>query len=236
MVPPSGSRSAHARNSAARSGDELTRESIVEVALSQADADGLDSVTIRRLAQHFSVTPMALYWHVTNKDELLAAMGDQVFDALELPSGDGLAWHEHYRLLLDALLSVLRAHPGAVDLAAMRVLQNEPGRELTERALALLRGAGLSVQASADIARGSLQTMMMLVSSQPGVELGVPATERAQVLADKAAALAQLPVDRYPNLVECGPALVDCDDEMVYYRDGVGLFLAGVQAQVARLG
>ena len=74
MVPPSGPKQAGTRGSTARIGDELTRESVIEVALTLADADGLDSVTIRRLAQHFSVTPMALYWHVKNKDELLQAM------------------------------------------------------------------------------------------------------------------------------------------------------------------
>ena len=36
-------------------------------------------MSIRRLGQEFGVTPMALYWHVQNKDELLAAMGDRIF-------------------------------------------------------------------------------------------------------------------------------------------------------------
>jgi TetR/AcrR family tetracycline transcriptional repressor len=72
MVPPSSSvRSA-----------ELTRDAVVEVALTMADAGGLDTLTIRRLATHFGVTPMALYWHVKNKDELLDAMGDAVFAAV----------------------------------------------------------------------------------------------------------------------------------------------------------
>lgn len=222
MVPPSSSvRSA-----------ELTRDAVVEVALTMADTGGLDTLTIRRLAQHFGVTPMALYWHVKNKDELLDAMGDAVYAAVELPPADDRDWIEQYGELLEALLDALRAHPGAVDLAGQRVLYNECGRDLTERALGLLREAGFSVQASADIARNSLQTMMMLVSAEPGAERGSTPEQRPDRLAAKATALATLPVERYPHLVECAAALVNCDDTAVYYREGVALFLSGVAAQV----
>ncbi len=59
--------------------DELSREAIVDRAIAIADVEGLEAVSIRRLGQQFGVTPMALYWHVQNKDELLAAMGDRIF-------------------------------------------------------------------------------------------------------------------------------------------------------------
>ena len=48
----------------------------------QSVAEGLEAVTIRRVALEFGVTPMALYWHVQNKDELLAAMGRSFFDGI----------------------------------------------------------------------------------------------------------------------------------------------------------
>ena len=98
MVPPSG-----VRQSAARTvGDELTRDAVIGVALSIADSEGLENVTIRRLAQHFSVTPMALYWHVKNKEELLDAMGDKVFEGLRFRPSFVLPWDQEYRELLDA--------------------------------------------------------------------------------------------------------------------------------------
>lgn len=213
---------------------ELTRDAVVQVALTMADADGLDTLTIRRLANHFGVTPMALYWHVKNKDELLDAMGDAVFAAVVLRPANDREWSEQYRDLLTGLLTALRTHPGSVELAMRRVLYNEAGRDLTERALSLLRQAGLSVQASADIARSSLQNMVMLVVAEPGAERGASAEERPHMLAAKAQALSTLPAERYPYLVECASALVDCDDAGVYYRDGLALFLAGVQAVVTR--
>lgn len=236
MVAEIRSRQAPGRPSAARStSPDLTREAVIEVALTMADQQGIDNVTIRGLAQHFGVTPMALYWHVKNKDELLDAMGDQIFAGMEITEVDDRPWDHTYRDLLQALLSGLRAHPGAVQLAGNRVLYNEKGRDLTERALGLLRGTGLCVPASADIVRTSLQTMMMLVSVQPGVERGAPEAQWEQMIAEKTASLTALPPDRYPNLVECASALIDCDDENLYYTAGVDLFLDGVRAQVASL-
>ena len=68
----------------------LSRESVLATALSLAETEGLSAVTIRRLATEFGVTPMAMYWHFANKEELLAALGQAVIAELELP-GSGSA-------------------------------------------------------------------------------------------------------------------------------------------------
>src|SRR5882724_7082554 len=57
----------------------LTKQAVVQRALALADSDGLDALTIRRLATDLGVTPMALYWHFRNKEELLAGLADQVW-------------------------------------------------------------------------------------------------------------------------------------------------------------
>ena len=48
----------------------LSKEVVVECGLALADAEGLEALTIRRLATELGVTPMALYWHFRNKEEL----------------------------------------------------------------------------------------------------------------------------------------------------------------------
>ena len=70
-------------------GAALSRDAIVDRALETADQEGIEAVSIRRIAQDFWVTPMALYWHVKNKDELLAAMGDRMLATMTLPADDG---------------------------------------------------------------------------------------------------------------------------------------------------
>ena len=56
----------------------LTRDAIVDAALELLDADGLDGVSMRRVAQKLETGPASLYQHVGNKDELLEAVLDRV--------------------------------------------------------------------------------------------------------------------------------------------------------------
>lgn len=209
---------------------ELNRDAVVDRALALADEEGLAAVTIRRLAQEFGVTPMALYWHVSNKDELFEAMGDRFYAGMRV---DEIAstgpWPEQLRRMIAALVAVLRAHPAAAHLAAERILQCEPGRDLAERALGLLRDAGFSTSQAADIAGHAMQTALMLVVEQPG-EPTVAVAERAEIMEAKRKALESLPPQRYPNLVAAADALTNCDDEDAYLMGGIDLFVAGVQA------
>ncbi len=212
----------------------LSREAVIDHALSVADLDGLAAVSIRRIAQDFGVTPMALYWHVKNKDELLAAMGDRILEVIDVSAPDDAPGVDGLHRLLTVLVDALRRHPGCTELALTRILQCDSGRVLSERALNILRDNGFSVRQSADLARAALQTAIMLVSGRPGGETSVPQDARAEVIAHKRAALQELPVDRFPNLVECAEALTDCDDEAAYYGAGIDLFMAGVSALQSR--
>ncbi len=177
---------------------------------------------------------MALYWHVKNKEELLAAMGDRILEVVDVPAPDGAPGIDELRPLLTVLVDALRRHPGCTELALTRILQCDTGQVLSERALNILRDNGFTVRQSADLARAALQTAIMLVSGRPGGETNFPKDARAEVVAHKRAALQELPADRFPRLVECADALTDCDDEAAYYGAGIDLFMAGVTALQAR--
>ncbi len=76
----------------------LTPQRIARTAVGVADAEGLDAVTMRRLATELGVAPMAAYRYVTGKDELLELMVDFVYGELDLPDGtDG--WRTTMRTL-----------------------------------------------------------------------------------------------------------------------------------------
>ena len=76
-----------ANRSAEPEGDKprLSKRTVTENALKLADADGLDALTIRKLAQHLGVTPMALYWHFRSKEDLLGHALEQFLFAAEMP-------------------------------------------------------------------------------------------------------------------------------------------------------
>lgn len=213
---------------------DLSRPAIVERALTVMDTDGPDAVTIRRIAQEFGVTPMALYWHVANKDELLEAMGDALLADVAPPATTG-PWHVQLRGVVETLIRELSKHPAAAALAFPRMLVAEPGLRLTEFTLALLEDAGFDRKQAADLARMGLQTAMMLVTQLPGAESQVAAQERDQLRAEKRAHVQGLPADLYPHVLAAVVDLTDCDDEPAYYSFGVDLYIEGAQALLRRV-
>jgi len=212
---------------------DLSREAIVDRALAVADAEGLDAVTVRRLAQELGVTPMALYWHVKNKDEVLDAMGDRLFETVDYASPDGATWDEQLRAVVRGLVEAFRAHPVCVDLAYRRVFECEEGLQLAEHTLGLLRGAGFADRQAADIATRSLQTALMLVTSEPGAEPGSTPEAAHAKLAEKRAGIAALPIDRFPNIHALAGFMLYCDDVEAYYDFNVDLFVNGARTALA---
>jgi TetR/AcrR family tetracycline transcriptional repressor len=211
----------------------LSRESVIDHALTVADLDGLGAVSIRRIAQDFGVTPMALYWHVKNKEELLDAMGDQLFASVEYGSDADAPWDVQLHVVVRGLVEAFRQHPACVDLAFRRVFACAEGRELTEYALGLLRRAGFTTRQTADIATHALQTALMLVASEPGAEPGRTDGDVAAVLAQKRAALDLLPIEQFPYIREMAGDMLQCDDVDAYYDFNVDLFVAGARATLA---
>jgi len=214
----------------------LTKQAVVGRALALGDAEGLDAITYRRLATELGVTPMALYWHFKNKEELLAGLADQVWSEIDTDVDLTAEWHLQLRRLLESLLSVLRAHPCASQLLLAGEKQSDAALVATETALAVLRRGGFDPDHAAEVARSSLWTGLMLVMSEPGFDPGLTEAERAEKQRRNRVKLALLPPDRYPHLVESAAALTACDDPEFHYRFGVDLFVAGVRAIAVRLG
>jgi TetR/AcrR family transcriptional regulator, tetracycline repressor protein len=212
----------------------LTPRTVVEGALALADAEGLEAVTIRRLAWGLGVTPMALYWHFRSKDELLDGMAASVFEEID-PAVDATAtWQEHLRALLGSMLDVLRAHPSAAVLLSTRTVSTEGSLRTTEVALDILRRGGFSPTEATQVARHALSTVANLVGGEPGVivreESGklTDARRRARLF------LESLPPERYPRLVEAATPLSEGVDPDAYFAFGLDLLLAGIEAMAAR--
>ena len=210
------------------SSSQINRDAIVAHALTVADTDGLAAVTVRRLAHELGVTPMALYWHVSGKEDLLAAMGDRLFVGLPPDTDPAAPWQDQLHELVRALTACLRAHPNLAVLAGPRVLQNDEGRRLTERALDLLRAAGFPVEQAAEIARHALRTAISLVIEQSATRPSLDPEQRGEDLRLKQMALRELPSERFPRLVEAADTLTGCADEDAYYSFGVDLLIAGI--------
>src|SRR5579864_4001630 len=103
----------------------LSKGAVIDRALKLADTDGLEALTIRRLAADLGVTPMALYWHFRSKEELLAGLAEAIWGEIEVKVDPGLSWSDQLRSGLESLVSVLRAHPCAARLLIDHEAKNE---------------------------------------------------------------------------------------------------------------
>jgi TetR/AcrR family tetracycline transcriptional repressor len=209
----------------------LSREVIVACAVARADDEGLEAVTIRRLAQEQGVTPMAMYWHFSDKDSLLDGIADALVGAVELPEAGDREWHVELHAILAAFLAAIRPHPAVAGLALRRILTSEPGLAIAERALGLLRSAGFSADRAAEVGTFALCAVITLVTSEPGRAGPVLQGEaREQMLRNKRASLASLSPARYPNVLASASALVACPDVDEYFGLNLDLLVQGVRA------
>lgn len=98
-----------------RGREPLTRDRVLARALEIADGEGLDALTMRRLAQDLGVEAMSLYHHVEGKDDLLGGITELVVRQIELPAADG-DWKAAIRACAISAHKVLREHPWAPNL------------------------------------------------------------------------------------------------------------------------
>ena len=212
----------------------LSKRTVTERALKLADADGLDALTIRKLAQDLGVTPMALYWHFRSKEDLLEGVAEQVWGEIDVNVDPSAPCWAKLQRMLESLVRVLRAHSSAAQLLLEHEKRNEAALRATEVTLEILRDAGFDPQHASTIARSALWTGITLVMSEPGYHPELPADERAEMQRRSQIELAMLPAAKYPRLIECAVPMTACDDPEFHYRFGIGLFIDGVKAAAAR--
>jgi TetR/AcrR family transcriptional regulator, tetracycline repressor protein len=130
-----------------KAGEEpLTRERILEAALSLVDEEGIEALSMRRLAKELGVDPMAIYHHLPNKRALLSALIEEVFSEMRVPgSVETGGWRERVRAWACAFRDVARAHPKLVPhLATYPEAAAEATLESTEELYAAFEAAGMS--------------------------------------------------------------------------------------------
>jgi AcrR family transcriptional regulator len=121
---------------------KLTRERVLDAAMLIADEDGLDALTMRRLADELGAGAMSVYHHVPSKDGILDGILERVVGEMELPSGP--EWKSALRRAAMSAHEALGRHPWAAAalLGGERV---SPARlRHTDAILGCLRGAGFT--------------------------------------------------------------------------------------------
>jgi AcrR family transcriptional regulator len=214
--------------------EKLSRTSVAEHAVKLADTEGLGAVTIRRLAQDLGVTPMALYWHFKNKDELLLGIADHMLAGVKATRAAGDPWQRQLRAMVEALVSVMREHPSLPDLMQMLDKQLVASfSRATNDALELLARGGLAIEESYWVASYLMHGSIGLVAAQPGCPATMTVSQAAEWRRQKRLSLEKLPADEYPMVVKFARTIEKEPDVERYYRFGIDLLMAGVTAMAS---
>lgn len=113
-----------------------------------ADAHGLEALTIRALATHLDVRPMSIYHYVANKEQLLDALVDSVFEEFHTPQPDR-SWRIELAQRARSVRSVVTQHPWALTIMETRTHPGPANLNGHEAVLEVLHRAGFTVKASA---------------------------------------------------------------------------------------
>jgi AcrR family transcriptional regulator len=125
----------------------LTKERVVRAAVALADREGLDSLSMRKLADELGAGAMSLYHYVPNKEQLVDEMIDVVFEEIEPPSLD-LDWKTALRRRARSTRAALNRHRWAVGLMEGRAKHGPASVRLHDAVLGCLREAGFSIEST----------------------------------------------------------------------------------------
>jgi AcrR family transcriptional regulator len=210
----------------------LTREGIVATAVKVMQAEGLDRVTMRRLAQELDTGPASLYVYLANTAELHAAMLEQLLSQVDLSPvtapGD---WRDRLMQILSSYTSILFEQPGL----AQSVLVTRPSGpaylSLVEAILALLSVGGVP-PARAAWAVDILLHFATSTAAEQGTRHRAAGTEEEDDAV--AAALREAPAGTFPQIAALGAELLSGEgpDRLIW---GFSVLISGI-TQIPRLG
>ena len=123
----------------------LSKERVLQAAVALAARDGIESLTMRKLADELGAGAMSLYHYVANKERLLDEMIDIVFSEIELPSTD-VDWKTAMRRRAISTREVLNRHRWAVGLMESRKSPGPASIRLHNAVLGCLREGGFPIE------------------------------------------------------------------------------------------
>jgi len=127
----------------------VTAEAVVDAALALIDEEGLDALTMRRLAHDLGVEPVTIYRQLPNKDAILAGVAEKLWLEMAPPEGVSpppapMDWREQVRGMWLALNGLMQRHPNAIPIIARGGAYSPSAGEGTAGMLLIFKQAGLT--------------------------------------------------------------------------------------------
>jgi AcrR family transcriptional regulator len=201
----------------------LSKERVLRAALALADAEGLDALSMRRLAKELGVEAMSLYNHVQNKNEILDGIVAEVVAEMELP--EGVDWRTAIRRNAISTRDAYVRHPWACSLSMSLRRSSDMRLEHGNWLLKTLREAGFSP----DVRYHALHFLDAYVFGYAVQQISFSSIdEDVEELAERF--VRSIDVDRYPDFVEhVQQHLEPRDEQEGGFELGLDLILDGLE-------
>lgn len=174
----------------------LSRDAIIRAGLRILDRDGLDALTMRRVAQELDTGAASLYVYVKDRDDLMAAMLDESLGRVGF-TAEG-TWQERLQALVDSAIEEMSRHEGLALVALGSIPTGANALLVLDRMLALLKEGGLD-----DITASWAVDLIYLHITAGGAErcaYNTKGMEQGAHIAEVDRHYATLPADRYPMI------------------------------------
>src|ERR1700735_3716137 len=212
-----------------RRADALSKERIVEAAIEILDTDGESALTFRALTARLATGSGAIYWHVANKNDLLAATTNDVIARVMTEVASGSQPRQAIRAIALGVFDAIDAHPW-VGAPLSREPWHSAMLQIFEGIGEQLGALGVPERAQFDCASALLNYILGLAGQYAaGSRLLPRGTDRTAFLATFAAQWAQLDPADYPFVRRVAAQLPGHDDREQFLA-GVNLILAGIAA------
>ena len=212
----------------------LSENGIVDAALAITRAEGLDAVTMRRVAAELDTGAASLYVYVLNRDELVRAMMDRVAGTVPRVAPEPEHWREQIYDLMRGFRDALEAHPGLASVLTGDVPTTEHVLAGAESLLGILLAGGIASQ-DASWAVDILMLIMTATATEADVRRAAGRTtdaDREDAVARIRDTFAGLPATRFPLLRSHASELIaGAGDER--FRFAIDTFLDGLVARAA---
>jgi AcrR family transcriptional regulator len=145
----------------------ISREQVLEATLALAEERGLEAVSMRAVAARLEVTPMSLYHHVRNKQDLLDGLVERLLTELPIPD-PSLPWDQRLAELAGSLRALAARHPDAFLMLLRRPADTPGALRAREAVYGALRDAGAPAELIPRLERLLSTFMIGFAASESG--------------------------------------------------------------------
>jgi AcrR family transcriptional regulator len=195
--------------------------------LDLTERDGLEKLSLHKIAAAVGVKTMSLYNHVADKSDVLDAMSDQILAEMDIPDVDALNWENGIFELSSAFRATAMRYPHSAPLVLVRRLNAPSVLPVVDAALRTLHRAGLGPAESVHALRTLIAFLVgsLLRETRTGSAMSVTA---ATVIATPEAHLLAAGLS---SVAASAAELAVCDHD-AEFRFGLGLFVESLRARI----